>query len=98
VTDSPARIAYKAAHKRASRAEARDIGQTPPVQRPEIKEDCRLDLLRFLRTYMAPRFPLAFSDDHLALISSIQGIILHGGLRALAMPRGSFTAIAGFCS
>jgi hypothetical protein len=89
MTDSPARTAYKAAHKRASRAEARDIGPTPPVQRPELKEDCRLDLLRFLRTYMAPRFPLAFSDDHLALISSVQGIILHGGLRALAMPRGS---------
>lgn len=87
--DTPARTKYKADHRRASRADARDIGPTPPVQRPEQKEAGRLDLLAFLRTYLGNRFPLEFSDDHLALIASIQGIILHGGLRALAMPRGS---------
>ena len=78
--DSPSRTAYKTAHKRESRAEARAA--------------CAHDLLRFLKTYMAPRFPLPFSADHVALIASIQGIILHGGLRALAMPRGSGKALA----
>lgn len=76
-------------YKRVSRAESRDIGQTPPIANPHRKESARLDLLAFLRSYMGHRFPLAFSPDHLALIESIQGIILHGGQRALAMPRGS---------
>lgn len=87
--DTPSRTAYKAKHRRESRAEARDIGPVPPVQRPDLKESGRLDLLVFLRSYLSNRFPLPFSEDHLALIASIQGIILHGGLRALAMPRGS---------
>lgn len=75
--------------QRDARHSANDIGPTPQVLNLDRKEACRLDLLAFLRAYMAPRFPLEFSADHLALIESIQGIIIHGGLRALAMPRGS---------
>jgi hypothetical protein len=76
-------------YKRVSRHEARDIGPCPAVVDPARKARCALDLLAFLQSYLAHRFPLAFSPDHLALIASIQGIILHGGQRALAMPRGS---------
>lgn len=73
----------------AARARARDIGPPPPVVDPTRKDSCRLDLLAFLCKYLGHRFPLPFSRDHLDLIASVQGIILHGGLRALAMPRGS---------
>jgi hypothetical protein len=86
---TPAKLAYITAKTRQYRAEARDIGPIPPPADPVEFEACRFDLLRFLRRYAAARFPLPFSRDHLDLIESIQGIILHGGLRALAMPRGS---------
>jgi hypothetical protein len=74
---------------RRRRAGARDIGAVPPVRHPSIKRRLKGDLLGFLRRYFAHRFPLPFSRDHLGLIASLQGIIRHGGLRALAMPRGS---------
>lgn len=84
-----AKLAYITGKTREYRAEARDIGPIPLPMDPEAVEAYRFDLLGFLRRYMAHRFPLPFSKDHLDLIQSIQGIILHGGLRALAMPRGS---------
>ena len=83
------RNAQKAEQKRNERATGREIGEPLPPRWPELRESCEFDLCRFLESYLAARFPLAWSADHLALIESIEGIILHGGLRALAMPRGS---------
>jgi hypothetical protein len=71
------------------RASERDIGPTPKVKNPARKSKLKFDLLGFLKGYLGHRYPLPFSSDHLDLIKSIQGIILHGGQRALAMPRGS---------
>lgn len=90
---------YKAEHRAAARASTRDIGPVPPVKDKKRKDGCKRDLLGFLRTYLTSRFPLPFSQDHLDLIASIQDIMLHGGLRALAMPRGSgkTTILQGAC-
>lgn len=67
----------------------RDIGPLPAVADPLRKERCRRDLLRFCETYLAQRFPLAWSDDHHTCITKMQAAILDGGQFAFAMPRGS---------
>jgi hypothetical protein len=43
----------------------------------------------FFETYLAERFPLAWSDDHLEVIEFLQTVIHDGKQFALAMPRGS---------
>lgn len=68
---------------------ARDIGELPEVVNPERKEACRLDFRLFCETYFSHSFPLAWSDDHLRIISRIENSTLHGGLFAMALPRGS---------
>lgn len=75
--------------RRGVRAEARDIGPIPPSAHPDEAAACGSDLLGFMRRYLAHRFPLPFSQDHLDLIKGCEGTILHGGQRAIAMPRGS---------
>ena len=50
---------------------------------------CKRDLGRFLKTYMGQAFPLAWSADHREAISRLAYSIQHGGLRAIAMPRGN---------
>lgn len=75
--------------RRSSRAEARDIGPIPGPKKPDSVKRCEFNLKLFLETYLAARFPLAWSEDHLRLIADIQAVILGGGLKALAMPRGS---------
>lgn len=87
--DSPDRNNRKVDATRDRRARERDIGEVSAPKDPRRKDRARLSLLRFLEDYFPHRFPLAWSIDHLALIESIQGIIRHGGLRAIAMPRGS---------
>lgn len=90
---------YKAEHRAKVRASTRDIGPVPPVRNPKRKAKFKRDLLGFLLSYLPHRFPLKFSQDHLDLIASIQGIMLHGGQRALALPRGSgkTTILEGAC-
>ena len=43
----------------------------------------------FCETYFPATFHIAWCDDHLAAIASIERAVLRGGLYALAMPRGS---------
>lgn len=69
--------------------EGRDIGPLPPVENPERKEACRLNLRLFCETYFASTFTLGWSPDHLKVIAKAEQAILRGGLFALAMPRGS---------
>ncbi len=67
----------------------RDIGELPDVKRPDAKAACRTDFRLFCETYFPESFSLAWSGDHLKAISKIESAVLHGGLFALAMPRGS---------
>ena len=81
-----ASVADRVAALTARRA---DIGQTPPVSDAARRESCRLDLPRFLSTYMPSVFYRPFDPDALALLSDIQEAMLHGGRKAIARPRGS---------
>lgn len=74
---------------RAMSALARDIGELPDVVDEARKEACRRDFKLFCESYFQSRFHLAWADDHLKVISTIESVVLEGGLYAIAMPRGS---------
>ncbi len=88
-------VGYEAAKERARARQAemslsgRDIGDPPSVQDPERRETCRENFRLFCDTYFKPQFSLPWSPDHLKVIGKIEQAVLHGGLFAMAMPRGS---------
>jgi hypothetical protein len=67
----------------------RDIGEIPAVVNPERKEAARFSFRAFCDSYFIQTFTLPWSPDHLKVIARIEEAVLHGGLFALAMPRGS---------
>jgi hypothetical protein len=67
----------------------RDIGELPEVENPELKEQCRTNFKLFCESYFPANFSLEWSTDHLKVIAKIETAVLHGGLFAMAMPRGS---------
>jgi hypothetical protein len=69
--------------------QGRDIGDIPAVKNSARKGQALRSFRYFCSHYFPLRFFKAFSDDHLAVIASIEQAVLHGGLFALAMPRGS---------
>ena len=67
----------------------RDIGNIPPVKDPARKDRSRKDFRFFCEQYFPQTFHIAWSDDHLKVITKIEQAVLEGGLFAMAMPRGS---------
>ncbi len=67
----------------------RDIGEIPEVVDPERKARAESDFRFFCEGYFPETFCLPWSDDHLKVIAKIEQAVLHGGLFAMAMPRGS---------
>ena len=67
----------------------RDIGELPAVVDPARKEKAARDFCFFCESYFPQTFHLAWSPDHLKVIGKIEQAVLHGGLFAMAMPRGS---------
>ncbi|MFW5846240.1 MAG: hypothetical protein ACOCXJ_08435, partial [Planctomycetota bacterium] len=67
----------------------RDIGELPPVADPKRKTTAERNFRAFCEAYFDTVFTLAWSDDHLRVIGTIEQAVLEGGLFALAMPRGS---------
>ncbi len=67
----------------------RDIGGLPGVVNSERKEKARTDFRFFCESYFPLTFHLPWSKDHLKVIAKIEQAVLHGGLYAMAMPRGS---------
>ncbi len=67
----------------------RDIGELPAVVDPERKQRAWHDFRRFCDSYFPQTFHLPWSPDHLKVIARIEQAVLHGGLFAMAMPRGS---------
>ena len=65
-----------------------EIGEIDDIADPARRESCRLDLARFLKTYMPAVFYREFDDAALELIAHIQDRMLHGGRKAVARPRG----------
>lgn len=80
--------AARARNARLSRA-GRDIGPPPPPADPARRAEAERSLQRFLELYFPHVFSLAWSPDHISVIGEIENAILHGGLSAIAMPRGS---------
>lgn len=69
--------------------EAADVGQIPPVENPERRESCRLDLHKFLVTYFPGTTGLRpFSEDHKRMMDRMQRSVLEGGLYCNVFPRG----------
>ncbi len=67
----------------------RDIGDLPEVLNPGRKAKAATDFQYFCECYFPQTFHLAWSPDHLKVIAKIEEAVLHGGLFAMAMPRGS---------
>lgn len=78
-----------AARKRRMSEAGREIGDIPAVVDPVRKRQAERDFRRFCEIYFANIFHLAWSPDHLRIIAKTEQAVLHGGLFALAMPRGS---------
>ncbi len=87
-----------AARQRDAAKSVRDIGDLPPIERPELREECRLSFRRFCEVYFPALFPLAWSPDHLKVIRKIETAVLRGGLFAVAMPRGSGKTTLNECA
>ncbi len=67
----------------------RDIGELPDVVDPERKKKCERDFRLFCKEYFPELFALEWSPDHLKVIKKVEQAVLHGGLFAMALPRGS---------
>ena len=67
----------------------RDIGNIPEVADPDRKKMCERNFRSFCESYFPETFSLEWSDDHLKVIAKIEQAVLHGGLFAMAMSRGS---------
>ena len=86
---------YEAIKERAAaRAKAislggRDIGEMPGVVNPDRKAQAANDFRFFCQSYFPLTFTLKWAPDHLRAIAKIEQAVMHGGLFALAMPRGS---------
>ena len=66
----------------------RDIGELPAVVNPARKERAATDFRFFCEAYFPRIFYLPWSTDHLKIIAKIEQAVLHGGLFAMATPRG----------
>lgn len=80
------RVARREKEKSAS---GRNIGEIPPIARPELREATQYNLRLHCETYYPDLFHLAWSQDQLDVISKIEQATLNGGLFAMAMPRAS---------
>ena len=72
----------------------RDIGEMPAVADSARRQLAVIDFRFFCETYFPLTFHLPWSPDHLKVIHTIEQAVLHGGLFAMAMPRGSGKALA----
>ncbi|QDU46846.1 Phage terminase large subunit (GpA) [Symmachiella dynata] len=67
----------------------RDIGEMPAVIDPSRKAKAETDFCYFCEAYFPLTFYLEWSADHQKVMAKIEQAVLHGGLFAMAMPRGS---------
>ncbi|MBN2377049.1 MAG: phage terminase large subunit family protein [Sedimentisphaerales bacterium] len=66
-----------------------DIAPLPPVKNPARRARANHDFRFFCETYFPNQYTLAWSDDHLKVISKIESVVIDGERYAIAMPRGS---------
>jgi hypothetical protein len=77
------------AAKLAAGRKARDIGAIPDTIDVERRLACASDFKLACETYFSEKFSLAWSNDHLRVITKIESVLLRGGLFAFGMPRGT---------
>ena len=77
-----------AAREREISRAGREIWPIPVVVHPDDKARAERDFRFFCETYFPETFNLPWSQDHLKVIDKIQQAVLHGGLFAVATPRG----------
>lgn len=70
-------------------AAGRDIGDLPAIADPARRTNAATNFQFFCEAYFPQSFHLAWSADHLKVLRKIEQAVLHGGLFAMAMPRGS---------
>lgn len=70
-------------------ASARDIGLIPDPEDPRRRAQAEKELKVFATTYFQHIFFKEFSETHDQLFAAIEDTIRHGGLQALATPRGT---------
>ena len=91
MTDS----AYERQKKRAASRQrrlsidSRDIGPIPPVRDRDLRQECERSFKLFCEECFPERFTLAWSDDHLEMLSRTERVIRGSHQLAMAAPRGS---------
>ena len=80
--------ARAAARNKALSLAGRDVGTLPDVVDPARKAQAATDFRFFCEQYFPLTFSLPWSPDHLKVIAKIEQAVLHGGLFAVATPRG----------
>jgi hypothetical protein len=94
----------KSGRQRAAEAQrqeslsVRDIAPLPAIANPNRRNECEEDFQLFCETYFPQTFTLDWSDDHIKVINKIEASVIHGGLFALAMPRGSGKTTLAECA
>jgi len=81
--------ARAAARARQQSRAGREIGPLPPVVDPQRRTAAGGSFRLFCETYFREIFSLPWCNDHLKVIAKIETAVRHGGLFAVAMPRGS---------
>src|SRR5262249_20125759 len=76
----------------------RDIGELPEVVNAERKAAAAEDFRLFCESYFPRTYHLPWSPDHLKVIAKIEQAVIHGGLFAMAMPRGSGKTTLAECA
>ncbi|MES2788138.1 MAG: terminase gpA endonuclease subunit [Planctomycetota bacterium] len=80
---------YHAQLMRNQSSKGAEIGELPPVKDPARKERCRKSLLEYLVTYFPNSTGIyPFSQDHLRVISRMEGCIIGGGRHVNSVYRG----------
>lgn len=93
--EAPGLSGYELMKERARQRNAdlsrsgRDIGPIPEVVDRPRRGAAEASFRRFCDSYFSQTFSMPWSDDHLKVIAKIEQAVLHGGLFAMAMPRGS---------
>lgn len=84
---------HKAKMAEVSRAKSRNAREIAPdfpqIENPQRREQALASFKAFCQSYFPATFHLPFSNDHDTAIRKIEQAVMHGGLFAFAMPRGS---------
>jgi hypothetical protein len=98
-SDSYESLKERARARNAAIAKAgRDIGELPEITDLTRKQKAEHDFQYFCEAYFPQTFHLAWSADHVKVIRRIEQAVLHGGLFAMAMPRGSGKSTISECA